>query len=390
LASTVGKGIVNLLSSSLHSPANSPPKNPSAALTGNDTPALSLPQFLPDNLDNVACLLGNPSARLIVSKVEFIMPPMPDPAELEEKLKKSLAANKAAQASLDTAKTDLTKLSEKLAAISDGLAEVVSKKEFDNSVKNPYRKNLNFLREIWGFGPEDPKYSSMLIVQRLTLSAVILSVLLTPGMFVRWIGGAINGQIGRKYCIEIYAILKTVLAFVFLFATPKHNVVNTWIALAINQPMALLYGHYTSFALDQPTGRFICDFIACYLLADLFANVFALILLRNFWSSPFSLNRSIILLGLNFLEYNAWFGYLYLSTGGLVDGGHPIAPATALYFSMVTSATVGYGDILPTDGARVLVLFHITLSLGFLAAVVAYFVSALSGTGEDWNKSRAR
>jgi hypothetical protein len=78
-------------------------------------------------------------------------------------------------------------------------------------------------------------------------------------------------------------------------------------------------------------------------------------------------------------------GCLYWLTGfsrhpGLVDSGRPIAGTldgllSALYFSFVTTTSVGYGDVLPLGPVRILSIFEAVTGLLIFGALVAKFVS---------------
>jgi hypothetical protein len=78
-------------------------------------------------------------------------------------------------------------------------------------------------------------------------------------------------------------------------------------------------------------------------------------------------------------------GGLYWLTGfsrrpGLVDSGRPIAGTfdgllSALYFSFVTTTSVGYGDVLPIGPIRILSIFEAVIGLLIFGALVAKFVS---------------
>ena len=78
-------------------------------------------------------------------------------------------------------------------------------------------------------------------------------------------------------------------------------------------------------------------------------------------------------------------GALYWLTGfsrhpGLVDSGKPIAATfegllSALYFSFVTTTSVGYGDVLPVGPVRIISIFEAVTGLLLFGALVAKFVS---------------
>jgi potassium channel LctB len=65
---------------------------------------------------------------------------------------------------------------------------------------------------------------------------------------------------------------------------------------------------------------------------------------------------------------------------GLVDSGQPIAGTiggllSALYFSFVTTTSVGYGDVLPIGPVRIVSIFEAVTGLLIFGALVAKFVS---------------
>ena len=74
-----------------------------------------------------------------------------------------------------------------------------------------------------------------------------------------------------------------------------------------------------------------------------------------------------------------WLGAL-MGEHGLVEGGRPVGAdlngfASAIYFSFVTATSIGYGDIVPVGGARVIAVAEAIAALLIFGAVVAKFVS---------------
>jgi Ion channel len=74
-----------------------------------------------------------------------------------------------------------------------------------------------------------------------------------------------------------------------------------------------------------------------------------------------------------------WLGAL-MGEHGLVEAGHPVGAdlkgfGSALYFSFVTATSIGYGDVLPIGGARVIAVVEAIAALLIFGAVVAKFVS---------------
>jgi ion channel len=74
-----------------------------------------------------------------------------------------------------------------------------------------------------------------------------------------------------------------------------------------------------------------------------------------------------------------WFG-AWIGDHGLVEAGRPVAAdlkgfISAIYFSFVTATSIGYGDIVPVGGARVIAVAEAVAALLTFGAVVAKFVS---------------
>jgi len=67
----------------------------------------------------------------------------------------------------------------------------------------------------------------------------------------------------------------------------------------------------------------------------------------------------------------------------------------ALWWSIVTATTVGYGDLVPvTRGGRLLALILMTVGVGFVSILTSYFVTKLyvadSSEGADANEEVAQ
>jgi hypothetical protein len=73
------------------------------------------------------------------------------------------------------------------------------------------------------------------------------------------------------------------------------------------------------------------------------------------------------------------FSFLYHWTGLLNPSGEPSTSLfEALYFSVVTWTTLGYGDFLPADGARYIVIIEALLGYVTMALLIAVLVSVIA------------
>ncbi len=75
------------------------------------------------------------------------------------------------------------------------------------------------------------------------------------------------------------------------------------------------------------------------------------------------------------------FGILYLNAGTIINFSTAINSLTdALYFSVVTMTTLGYGDITPISShAKLLVIFQVSSGLLLLFGVFPLLIARLSG-----------
>lgn len=89
------------------------------------------------------------------------------------------------------------------------------------------------------------------------------------------------------------------------------------------------------------------DNLTAYLLIETVLYLFGLIFLSDTYARPVSGKRSILALIMNYMEISLDFSVLYGYLASVISeffNGHQSTSAL-VYFSFVTSATVGYGDI---------------------------------------------
>ncbi len=83
-------------------------------------------------------------------------------------------------------------------------------------------------------------------------------------------------------------------------------------------------------------------------------------------------NRSLILLFFNFVEVIGSYGVIYAAGNYLNEPIKNIAEA--LYFSLITGATVGYGDVYPiSQDGKMLVMTQLVSTLSFLILFFNFF-----------------
>lgn len=121
-------------------------------------------------------------------------------------------------------------------------------------------------------------------------------------------------------------------------------------------------------------------FLTIYFLCDIVHHLFIRI-----YNKTASLKKNFTHLMINVWEIVFWYAVLYDYLW--VIGMEWIATHNALdllYFSMVTFATVGYGDIWAIDALwRILVASQISISLLFIVIICSSFVAQMRSTQDD-------
>jgi hypothetical protein len=175
-----------------------------------------------------------------------------------------------------------------------------------------------------------------------------------PGLYIRHFGGLFGGFLGRRLATELYILGK------------------------LSIPMAVLVTDY------QP-GPFLLA-LMIYLMLETMLYLSSLIFLAFEFSPTISYRRSLISIFINFLEISFSYGTLYLAGDQSYSNFfslHFDSALHAVFFSFITSATVGYGDIFPVHPlARTLVLSQVVFSFIFIGLIFNYFSSRAHERGE--------
>ncbi len=207
------------------------------------------------------------------------------------------------------------------------------KNQLDPAIKN----NIANLKEIW----RDSSFG----IERICRLMLILSGFLSLLTLIKQIT---KNEIRRKFFIEIYVLLKLIFP---LFSLIFHLYISTAVLI-----------------------------INIYFMLDTIFYLFRMFFLSDIYKNPISLKRTIILLSLNYIQLNFVFSLLYIGFG-LINKQTLI---NAVYFSFITSTTLGYGDISPINSSgKVITIFHVFLMLMFVMFFINKVVSELAGRRED-------
>ena len=210
-------------------------------------------------------------------------------------------------------------------------------RDFSNP-RNAAKRQWQLVKDLWHARSDG--YSHLFGIEWFTLTFLAVIQFLLPTLYFRTFFG--RKYEDRKLTIEKWAIGKPVVLCAFLF-----------------------------FAKDVG----ISAYLGAYSLADLYAYLLGLVFLKDYYSRPISHNRNLILLQVNFLESACAFALLYQGTHSLqTSAGISVnQPLDILYFSFITAATVGYGDIIPTS--RSIPILQVLASFVFAGVVLTTFLS---------------
>lgn len=163
-----------------------------------------------------------------------------------------------------------------------------------------------------------------------------------PALYIRYFFGR-YGILSRKIGNEIYTLIKVIFPIILILYSFKTSL------------FAILIFYFG---------------IETILYT---ANIF---FLQGIYTSPISNKRSLILGMINYLEIIIDFSYLYYFYNSLSNISDKF---DYFYFSVITSATIGFGDIIPISN-KSLVVIQIFISLFFTLFLLGYFLQNISNT----------
>lgn len=207
---------------------------------------------------------------------------------------------------------------------------------------NPIEKRIRNIKSIWNNDHQDDNGIEKII--RLFLS---FSQLLFPGIYIKYLATR-KGEEYQDLAMDMYILIKVTFPIVILINQWQHN--NWLVGLMI------------------------------YLLFETVLYIPTLIFASDLISRPRSYKRSILLLFLNYLEIIFAYAVMY-SCGNYLN-----VPFThrfdAIYFSIVTSSSIGFGDLYPVTGiGKFLVATQALLFLFFVVLFLNFFSTQIKSKG---------
>ncbi len=207
---------------------------------------------------------------------------------------------------------------------------------------NPIQKRILNIKSIWNNDHQDDNGIEKIV--RLVLS---FSQLLFPGVYLKYLA-ARKGVEYLDLTLDFYVLLKVSFPIIIL--------INHW------QHQGLVIG------------------IMIYVLLETIFYIPTLIFASDLLSRPRSYKRSMLLLFFNYLEIVFAYAVLY-SNGNYLN--KPFQHwFDAVYFSIITSSSIGYGDYYPvTVLGKVLVSTQALLFLFFVVLFLNFFSTKIKSKG---------
>jgi hypothetical protein len=207
---------------------------------------------------------------------------------------------------------------------------------------NPLQKSLLNIKAIWNNDHQDDNGIEKIV--RLFLSC---SQLLFPGIYIKYLACK-RGYEYQDLALDFYVVGKVVF--------PVLTLMYAW--------------HSNSYIV----------FILVYLLLETVLYIPTLIFASDLFSRPRSYKRSMLLLFFNYLEIVVSFGVLYTFGNNMNKPfEHWFDP---IYFSMVSSSSIGFGDYYPvTTFGKVLVSLQAMFFLSFVVLFLNFFSTKVKNKG---------
>lgn len=208
-------------------------------------------------------------------------------------------------------------------------------------------------KDIWN--NQNKGKSDSIGFERILKLILIVSQFFFLGIYIRAIFGS-YGKLHKHLGVELHVILKFILSIVIL-----------------------TFGIYNS--NSSLFGIHLIKIWCYWMILETLFYTGNLVFSEDVFAKPYSNKRNLILIVIDYLTLNLDFANLYLIKKAIQQSSNHytfeiITKAyDAVYFSFISSLTIGYGDITPTHCGRSLVIFQSITMLIFGVLFLNFYLS---------------
>ena len=219
----------------------------------------------------------------------------------------------------------------------------LAKPEIDGvPVQGSIGNRIRNIRSIWHNEHQDD-----IGIEKLLRLFLAVSQFVFPGIYIKHFFGK-RGVGYQELSVDVFVLIKVILPLIILSAHLEHNSVFFF-------------------------------FLIWFLLETIF-YLATLVFASDIFTRPRSYRRSMLLMFLNYLQIVLSFGVIYASGNYL---NKPFAHwFDSIYFSLITSSTVGYGDYHPvTFTGKLLVCSQVLIFFIVVVMFLNFFSNKVENRG---------
>ncbi len=222
--------------------------------------------------------------------------------------------------------------------------------EVSNSKFNPIQKRILNIKAIWDNDHQDDNGIEKIV--RLILS---ISQLLFPGIYIKYLANKKSHEY-QDLAMDFYILAKFIFPILILKNQWQHYPILIWIMV--------------------------------YVLMETVLYIPTLIFASDLFTRPRSYKRSMLLLFFNYMEIVIAFAVLYTLGDNM---NKPFLHwFDSVYFSIVSSNSIGFGDYYPiTTYGKVLVSIQAMFFLSFVVLFLNFFSTKVKSKGYFDNEEEA-
>lgn len=188
-------------------------------------------------------------------------------------------------------------------------------------------------------------------IERLIRIFLVLSLFLFPGLYIKQLSGT-RSVVRRKLAVDLFVLFKLFLPFFTIYFS--------W----FGNPYVLV--------------------LNCYLMTETILYLASLVFLSSEIAKPVSYKRSLVAAVINYIElclcYAVIYNYCHLHIPGFFNSD--VGRLKVVYFSFISAATIGYGDLAVNNAIGYLLVISQTLVfLLFIVIFLNFFAGKLHDPG---------